>query len=207
MRFEDLKRVWREEGPGEYKRVKIEDLSAAQGRAGNHLNRMVRLGLRSIGTIMLISIPLLVRAAIKAPWPLLAWSGAALGWGWLGYLFVSWWKLGRAKPDPGLPVRDAVDAELERLRMLERFREGLPWSMPAFVVGQIVFHIGMTADLRESLGRVLIFSAMVLLITALGFRGNWRRLERVVRPLREELEGWARDLEEFEVEGGGGIRN
>ena len=87
--------------------------------------------------------------------------------------------------------------------MLERFREGLPWSLPAFVVGEIIFFIGLTPNPRESLVRVLMFSAAVLLITALGFRGNWRRLERVVRPLREELESWAGDLEDFEVEGGG----
>ena len=73
MRFEDLKRVWREEETGEYKRVKIEDLSAAHGRASNHLNRMVRLGLRFLGIMLLITIPLWAWAAIVAPWPLLAW--------------------------------------------------------------------------------------------------------------------------------------
>lgn len=201
MRFEDLKRVWREEGTGEYKRVKIEDLSAAHGRASSHLNRMVRLGLRFLGIMLLITIPLWGWGAINAPRPLLAWPGAVLLWGLLAYLFVFWWKLGGAKPDPGLPVRDAVNAELERLRTLERFRESLPWSLPAFVVGEISLVIGLGANPRESLGLVLIFSAVVLVIAVLGRRGNRRILERVVRPLREELESWAADLEEFEAEG------
>ena len=201
MRFEDLKRVWREEETGEYKRVKIEDLSAAHDRASNHLNTMVRRGVGLAGIMLLITIPLFGWGAINAFWPLLAWPGAVLLWGWLTYLFVSVWKLGRAKPDPGLPVRDAVQAELDRLRMLERLREGIPWSLPAFVVGEITLFIGLSANPRETLGRVLIFSAVVLLIAALALRGNWRCLERVVR-LREELESWAGDLEDFEVEGG-----
>jgi hypothetical protein len=69
------------------------------------------------------------------------------------------------------------------------------------------YFIGLSANPRESLGRILIFSAVVLLVTALALRGNWRGLERGVRPLREELESWAGDLEEFEVEGGGDDKN
>ena len=44
-------------------------------------------------------------------------------------------------------------------------------------------------------------------LESLVLRGNRRRLERVVRPLREELESWAGDLEEFEVEGDGDHKN
>ena len=187
MRFEDLKRVWREEGTGEYKRVRIEDLSAAHGRASNHLNRMVRLGLPSIGSLLLITIPLFGRAAINAPWPLLVWPGAVLLWGLLVYMFVSLWNLGRAKPDPGLPVLDAVHSESDRLRMLERFREGLPWSLPPFIVGEIIFFIGLTPNPRESLVRVLMFSAAVLLIAALALRRNRRFLEVTYPLLRYNL--------------------
>ena len=206
MRFEDLKRVWCEEGTGEYKRVRIEDLSEARGRASNHLNRMVRGGVGLGGIMLLITIPLFGRAAINAAWPLLAWPGAVLLWGWLTYLFVSMWKVGRAKPDPGLPVLDAVHAELDRLRMMERFRVGVPWSLPAFVAGEISLFIGLTPNPRESLVRVLMFSAAVLLITALAWRQNWRFFEQVVR-LKEELESWAGDLGEFEVDGGGDHKN
>ncbi len=182
MRFEDLKRVWREEGTGEYKRVRIEDLSAAHGRASNHLNRMVRLGLRSIGIMLLITIPLFGRAAINAPWPLLVWPGAVLLWGWLGYIFVSWWKLGRAKPDPGLPVLDAVHSELDRLRMLERFRKGLPWSLPAFIVGEIIFFIGLSPDPRESLVRVLMFIQRSWASCPASLK--WRKIQVKCRPRR-----------------------
>ena len=90
--------------------------------------------------------------------------------------------------------------------MLERFRERGPWSLPALMVSAIIFFIGLTPNPRESLVRVLMFSAAVLLITALAWRQNWRFFEQVVR-LREELESWAGDLEEFEVDGGGDHKN
>lgn len=202
MRFEDLKHVWREEGTGEYKRVRIEDLSTAQDQASNHLNRMVRHGLIGLGVMLLVTIPLFGWAAINAPRPPLAWPGAILLWGWLGYLFVSWWKLGAAKPDPGLPVLAAVQAELERLRMLERFRESLPWSLPAFVTGEILVFLGLSPNPSESVVTILVFSVVVLVLAVLGFRGNRGRLERTVRPLRESLEGWASDLAAFEAEEG-----
>ena len=207
MRFEDLKRVWREEGTGEYKRVKIEDLSPAQGRASNLLNRFVRHRLRFLGIVLLIAIPLLSRAAINAPWPLFAWPGAVLFWGWFAYLFVSIWKLGRAKPDPGLPVRDAVHAELERFRMLERAFKRRLLFFPALVVGLICLFVGLSPNPRERLGIILTFSVVQFLLTALLRPRVRRRREQVVRPFREELESWASDLEEFEAEGGGDHQN
>lgn len=199
MKFEDLKRVWREEGTGGYKRVRIEDLSAAHGRASNHLNRLVRW----IGPFLMITlfftIPVFGWGAINAPRPLLAWPGAVLLWGWLAYQLAVWWNLRKAKPDPGLPVRDAVHAELARLRMLERFRENVPWSLPIFIVGEVLIFVGASGDPRESLWTILTFSAAVLGLAAWGRRRNRRELERVVRPLREELESWIVDLEELEL--------
>ena len=201
MRFEDLKRVWREEGTGEYKRAKIEDLSAAQRRASDLLKRVVRRRLGATGRMLLISIPLLSWAAINAPWPLFAWPGAVLCWSWFAYLFVSHWKVGRAKPDPGLPVRDAVHAELERFRMLERHFERRVLVFPLLVVGMICLFVGLSRDPQERLGIILTFSVVQLLFMAWARPRVRRNRERVVRPLREELESWARDLEEFEAEG------
>ena len=202
MTFEDLKRVWREEGIGEYKRVRIEDLSGAHGRASRHLNRLVRWIGPLLVILLLVTIPLWGWGAINAPRPLLAWPGAVLLWGWIAKQLAVWWNLRKAKPDPGLPVRDAVYAELERLRMVERFRENMHWYLVTFIVGEILLFVGLSADLRESLYAILPFSAAVLGLAALGRRVNRRELERVVRPLREELESWVVGLEELEMDVG-----
>jgi hypothetical protein len=201
MRFEDLPRVWREEGTGQYKRARIEDLAAAHGRARRHLHRWVRGGLLSLSVLLVITVPLFGLGAINAPRPILAWSGAILLWGWLAHPLAFWWRLGRTKPDPGLPVRDAVRAELGRLRMLEQFRQHSPWSLTAFVAGEICLFIGLGPDPREGMVTILSWSAIVLLIAALAVRGNRRQLERVDRPMREELESWASDLDRIGMDG------
>ena len=198
MRFEDLKRVWREEGTGNYKRVRIEDLSVARGRASDHLNHEVRFGIPLLVILLVVTIPLFAAAAVGAPRPLLAWSGAVLLWGWLASISAVWWKLWKAAPDPGLPVRDAVYAELERLRMLERFRGNFRWYVLPFIAGEILMFVGLRADLREGLGMILGFTAAILALAAFARRKNRRDLQRVVRPLKEELESWTVDLEELD---------
>ena len=153
--------------------------------------------------MLLVTIPLWGWGVINAPRPLLAWPGAILLWGWLAHQLVVWWNIRKAKPDPGLPVRDAVYAELGRLRMLERFRENVRSYLLIFIAGEMLLFVGLTSDLRESLYAILPFSAVVLALAALGHRGNRRELERVVRPLRAELESWVVGLEELEKDSGG----
>jgi hypothetical protein len=94
-------------------------------------------------------------------------------------------------------VRDAVYAELERLRMLERFRENFRWYVLPFIAGEILMFVGLRADLREGLGMILGFTAAILALAAFARRKNRRDLQRVVRPLKEELESWTVDLEEL----------
>lgn len=199
MKFDDLQRVWREPATGNFKRVRIEDLSAARERAGSYLNHEMRIGIPLL-TILIVAIPLLASAAIVAPRPLLAWSGAVLLSGWILSITAVWWKLWKARPNSGLPVRDAVYSELERLRTMQRFRSNIRWYLPPFVVGEILLFVGLHSDLRESVWWIVGFGAAVLVLAAVARRRNRRDLQGVVRPLIEELESWTVDLEEIDRE-------
>ena len=130
MKFEDLQRVWREPATGNFKRVRIEDLSAARERAGSYLNHEMRIGMPLLTILIVVAIPWFATAAISAPRPLLAWPGAVLLSGWILSITAVWWKLWKARPNPGLPVRDAVHIELERLRTMQRFRSNIRWIPP-----------------------------------------------------------------------------
>ncbi|MCG8462735.1 MAG: hypothetical protein MI919_41145 [Holophagales bacterium] len=198
MRFEDLKRVWREEGSGEYRRVRVEELSTVLGRASTHVNRMVRFELL-VSFALLLAIVLFSQSAIQAHRPLLAWPGAVLIWVWLAHGLACLRRLRQAKPDPGLPVREAVHAELERIRIVKRFRETYLWYLIlTFIIGNILFLAGLSIDPQESLWAVVPISAAVLAFAAWGLRGNRRELKRVLRPLEEELQSWIVDLEQLE---------
>jgi hypothetical protein len=200
MKFEDLQRVWREPATGNFKRVRIEDLSAARERAGSYLNHEMRIGMPLLTILIVVAIPSFATAAISAPRPLLAWPGAVLLSGWILSITAVWWKLWKARPNPGLPVRDAVHIELERLRTMQRFRSKTRWYLPAFVAGEILLFVGLRADLRESVWLIVGFGAAVLLLAAIARRKNRRDLLGIVRPLIEELESWTVDLEEIDPE-------
>ena len=199
MKFEDLPRVWREPATGNFKRVRIEDLSAARERAGSYLNREMRIGIPLL-TILVVAIPWFATAAISAPRPLLAWPGAVLLSGWILSITAVWWKLWKARPNPGLPVRDAVHIELERLRTMQRFRSRTRWYLFAFVAGEILLFVGLHADPGESVWLIVGFGAAMLLLAAIARRKNRRDLLGIVRPLIEELESWTVDLEEMDPE-------
>ncbi len=200
MKFEDLPRVWREPATGNFKRVRIEDLSAARERAGSYLNREMRIGMPLLTILIVVAIPGFATAAISAPRPLLAWPGAVLLSGWILSITAVWWKLWKARPSPGLPVRDAVHVELERLRTMQRFRSNIRWDLPALVAGEILLFVGLRADLGESVWLIVGFGAAVLLLAAIARRKNRRDLLGIVRPLVEELESWTVDLEEMDRE-------
>jgi hypothetical protein len=200
MKFEDLQRVWREPATGNFKRVRIEDLSAARERAGSYLNHEMRVGMPLLTILIVVAIPLFTIAAIGAPRPLLAWPGAVLLSGWILSITAVWWKLWKARPNPGLPVRDAVYTELERLRTMQRFRSNIRWYLPSFVTGEILLFVGLRSDSRESVWWIVGFSAAVLVLAAVARRKNRRDLQGVVRPLIEELESWTVDLEEMDPE-------
>jgi hypothetical protein len=200
MKFEDLQRVWREPATGNFKRVRIEDLSAARERAGSYLNHEMRIGMPLLTFLIVVAIPLFASAAIGAPRPLLAWSGTVLLSGWILSITAVWWKLWKARPNPGLPVRDAVYTELERLRTMHRFRSNIRWYLASFVAGEILLFVGLHSDLRESVWRIVGFGAAVLVLAAVARRKNRRDLQGVVRPLIAELESWTVALEETDPE-------
>jgi hypothetical protein len=200
MKFDDLPRVWREPATGNFKRVRIEDLSEARERAGSYLRHEMRVGMPLLTFLIVVGIPLLASAAIVAPRPFLVWPGAVLLSGWISSIAAVWWKLWKARPRPGLPVRDAVHTELERLRTMQRFRRNGPWYLAAFVGGEILLFVGLHSDLQESVWWIVGFSAVVLVLAAIARRKNRRDLQGVVRPLIEELESWIVDLEEMDSE-------
>jgi hypothetical protein len=128
MNFEDLGRVWQEQETGDFQRRKIESLSAVRGRAERLLNGIHRRG-KWIGavTVFLCAI-FFTLGMLASPKPWLAGSGVLMLSVWLAYVIRVVTELGPARSAESLPVRDSVESEVRRLRILERFWGGRPGS-------------------------------------------------------------------------------
>src|SRR5262245_30493207 len=76
MKFEDIGRVWREQGTGDFERRKIEDLSTVRGRAERFLDLLYRQGMFIIAvTFLLLAAGM---AAVDAARPWLALPGLVI---------------------------------------------------------------------------------------------------------------------------------
>jgi hypothetical protein len=203
MDFEDIGRVWREESTGEIRRTRVEDLSASHGRAAKHLNIQTRVGVLASGFMVMVGVPLFARAVWASPHPLVAGAGALLLMSWVVRVVTFWGRLRMSKPNPALPVREAVTIELQRLLKMERFREGIrfsSWAFWAFVIGEILLVAGLMPDIRASAAGLAVWMLVVVCIASLAVKNNRKVLEDTLRPLRLDLESWIADLEKLEDE-------
>ena len=200
MNFEDLGRVWQEHETGDFQRRKIENLSTVRGRAERFLSRLYRQGMVIFTiTFALMVGALTVGAAPARPW--LAWPGTFILVATLLKTLFRWQSLRRSRADSTQPVRRMVQAEIERLRLLERFWERAPlhFYLP-FLVGEILGFEGLRSIGAERGIETGGFYVCLFLIVVLGSLGNRRAARHNVRPLREELESWLAGLEAFDYD-------
>jgi len=200
MNFEDLGRVWQEHGTGDFQRRKIENLSVVQGRAERFLSRLYRRGMFTFGlTFLGLAAALAVGAAAPRPW--LAWPGVIILIATLLKTLFRWQALRRPREGSTQPVRQMVEAEVGRLRVLERFWKGavLHFYLP-FTVGEILGFEGLRPIGAERGIMTGGFYAVLFLLVMGGIIRNRRSVSHTVRPLREELESWLASLEAFDYD-------
>lgn len=202
MTFDDIGRVWREEPSGALKRRRVEDLSDVMGRADRFLGALHRKGKRIFVLTAVLVVPVFTWGLLHAPRPMLALPGSLIVGAWLTLMWLRWRNLRPPSPDATQPVRIVVEAEVERLRFLERFWGDVPWTMIAlFLVGEILAFEGFRSPESEHTVVSVIFYAMLLGIIAMVVFRNPVLVRRKVRPLREDLESWLEGLQALEREG------
>ena len=204
MNFEDIGRVWREQGTGDFQRRKIENLSTVQGRAERFLGRLYRQGM-VIFVVTFLSLAAVVAAAAvaAAPRPWLAWPGMIILVATLLRGLFRWQALRRPRVDATPPVRHAVQAAVDRLRFIEGFweRAGRPRFYLPFLVGEILAFEGFRPVGAERGVMTAGFYALLVFIVVYGSLQNRRAARQTVRPLREDLESWLADLAAFDHDG------
>ncbi len=206
MNFDDVGRIWREEVTGDFARTRVEYLSAATDRAAK-LDAEARRKWWA-GTVM---------AIVSVPWcTVTVIVGISRGYfvPTLGLVIstisiviwaIEWRKLRGAAPDPTLPVSAAVEAQVARLLVWERYMDTLGWRFLApFVVGYLLVMAGMSVTLAGdpvSLGPRVRLSILAIVLSAFVAFWNRRRARIEVRPLREDLQSWLADLRDSDLEG------
>jgi hypothetical protein len=202
MTFDDIGRVWREEPSGAIKRRRVEDLSDVMGRADSFLGRQHRNGRRILVLTAVLVVPVFTWGVINAPRPMLALPGSLMIGLWLALMSLRWRNLRPPSPDATQPVRIAVEAEVARLRFLERFWGDAPWAMIAlFLAGEILAFEGFRSPDGERTMVSVVFYVMLIGIIAVSVFRNPVLARRRVRPLREDLESWLEGLQALEREG------
>ncbi len=206
MNFDEVRRIWREEATGDFGRTRVEYLSAATDRAAK-LDAEARRKWWA-GTVMaMVSAPAYIFAvtvAISRGYLVMALGGVILAISIVIWA-IEWRKLRGAAPDPTLPVSAAVEAQVARLLVWERYMDTLGWRFLApFVVGYLVIMAGMSVTLAGdpvSLGPRVRLSISAIVLSAFLAFWNRRRARIEVRPLREDLQSWLADLEDSDLGG------
>ncbi len=207
MNFDEVGRIWREEVTGEFRRTRIEDLSTARDRAAK-LDAEARRKWWA-GTVMaIVSAPAYIFAvtvAISRGYLVMALGGVILAISIVIWA-IEWRKLRGAAPDPTLPVSAAVEAQVTRLLVLERYMDTLGWRFLApFVVGYLLVLAGLSVTWPDgdpnSLGWRVRASIYGIVVAVLGVFLSHRDARLNVRPLREELESWLTDLKDSDLGG------
>jgi len=200
MNFEDVGRVWREEETGAYRRRKIEDLSDVLGRA-TRLNDGVRRRMRRAGWLVAVPLALIFAwAALRAPTPMAAVGGAILAV-WALVVLALYLAVSRGRTDASLPVRLAIESEVARLRVMERFGRRAKWYRAVLAVGYLLYTFGVvgeTDDLGVRIGTIALVVLVLLAVEAMILLARRRGPSRT-RALREDLESWLAGLDVLEA--------
>jgi hypothetical protein len=141
--------------------------------------------------------------AFNAARPWLAWPGLVILTAVLVRALLTWQALRRPRVDNTQPVRQAVQAAVDRLRFAESYweRAGRVSFYLPFLVGEILAFEGLMPIGVERGVITAGFYAFLLFIVVLGSVRNRREARQTVRPLREDLESWLADLAAFDQNG------
>jgi hypothetical protein len=200
MTFEDLGRVWQEQGSGDFQRRKVENLSTVRGKAERLLSGMHRRGKWITAVTVTLCAVFFTMGMLAAPRPWLAGSGVLILSVWMGYVIKGVIELGSPKGAASLPVRASVESEVRRLKVLERFWGGTGWLLAAFLVGEVMAFEGfrpLDAERGVMTGGFYVF---LVALVVFGTRARRRDARFKVQPLREELESWLAGLEAFDFD-------
>lgn len=198
MTFEDLERVWQEQGTGDFQRRKIESLSTVRGKAERLLNGIHRRGKWVTAFTVTMCAIFFTMGLLNSQRPWLAGSGVLLLSVFLAYVIKVVLELGGAKGAEPLSVRASVESEVRRLRILERFWGNVHWPLLVFLAGEVMMFEGFRPPDAE-LGRAG-FYLILAAIVAYGTLARRRDARHKVRSLREELESWMAGLEAFDFD-------
>jgi hypothetical protein len=198
MNFEDLGRVWQEQGTGDFQRRKVESLSTVRGRAERLFSGFRRGKWIAAGTA--IPFILVMLRVLESPRPWLAGPGVLIVLAWLAYVLKVALRLGRAAGAEPLPVRHSVESEVERLRILERFWGNAHWLFLFLLVGEVMALEGFRSAGAGRGVQAFGFYAVLVALVVFGTLARRRDARSKVRPLREELESWLAGLEAFEFD-------
>jgi len=200
MNFEDIGRVWREEGTGEYRRRRIEDLSAVLDRA-MRLNAAVRRRMRVYGWVVAVPLALVFAfMALRAPTALAA-VGAGILAAWAMVVLLVYRAMSRRGSDAALPVRLAIETEVGHLRALERFGRRAKWHRAVLAGGYLLYTFGVVTEVDDAGVRVTAMALFLMFFGSieLAIYVARRRGPGPTRSLREDLESWLEGLEAIEA--------
>src|SRR5688500_6502334 len=111
MTFEDLGRVWQEQGSGDFQRRKIESLSSVRGKAARLLNGLHRRGKWLTAVTASLVVLFGGWGVLESPRPWLAGPGLLILLVWLVRVSRVVLALGGAEGAEALPVRASVESE------------------------------------------------------------------------------------------------
>ncbi len=192
MEFDDLVRVWREQDTGDVRRTRIESLSELRGRA-TRTEANSRKGFRRAAIIWLVMVPLFTFGAVQGFLtgnPDRRHRLHHVGRGLRGTHRLSRPRHELPEPEPTLPVRAAVEQEIQRLRIVGRaIRRMIDWVVGSLAVGGSLVALALNAPLNG------IVMSLVFILIALAARKAWRRLAARAQAAGSELESWIADLE------------
>lgn len=201
MTFDDLGRVWQEQGTGDFQRRKVENLSTARGRAEKMLEGIRRHGTRSAVFTLLLCTPIFAFGVLESQRPWLAGAGSVILLAWLVRMLLRVQRFGAPRSGAPQPVRVAVASEVSRLRLLEQFWGRQNRSFPVFVVGEVLAFEGFRPPGYERGLLSALFYIGLFTIVAYAVVARGRDARTKVRPLREELESWLAGLDAFDFDG------
>ena len=198
MNFEELGRVWRDEG-GEVLRARTETLSPLRKRVREVEAKVRRRDRLESGAALVLAPAFLFLTWLVASrsMPIAALGAAVLA---LWCLAIPR-RLRRARPsepDVGRPVAQALAEEGNFLRAQEALLLQVPiWYIAPCLVGALLFVFGIPSAPSYRLKFTVVALAFGVLVTLM----NLQTARRVLRPLRLEVEGWLADLDDAPLSG------
>jgi hypothetical protein len=201
MEFEEIGRVWREEGTGTIRRTRIEDLTSVLGRA-KRLGVARRRRFARLAWIAAVPMVLFFSYMAWAAPNYVAASGAVLMAVVAAFIAVRYRAIGRRESDAALPVRLALQAELTHQDALARLQRDAPrvrtlyWlGFGVYVVGIVFPGTGNPEDRALALG---FFLSVLLVVEGLIYFSH-RRGPRAGGTLKDELRSWLDSLDELDA--------